>query len=100
MVKVFSRIVTILLFLLLGAEIWLKYPDNHGAGIDAYKVPWVVTVIVNVCYMIWIRRIALYRIAALALFVLLLFLCDRFNVVVDYEEWTARGMPDWGVLQR
>ncbi len=98
--KTLSCVAICVLFFLLIMEIWVKYPDNHGAGIDAYKVPWVVTVIVNVCYMIWIRRIALYRIAALALFVLLLFLCDRFNVVVDYEEWTARGMPDWGVLQR
>ena len=81
-------------------EIWVKYPDNHGAGIDFYKIPWVVTAILNVCYMVQIKRLAPYRIAALALFALLLLLCDRFNVVVDYEEWTARGMPDWGVLQR
>ena len=98
--KTLSCVATCVLFFLLGMEIWVKYPDNHGAGIDVYKIPWVVTAILNVCYMVQIKRLAPYRIAALALFALLLLLCDRFNVVVDYEEWTARGMPDWGVLQR
>ena len=97
--KTLSCVAIYVLYFLLGMEICVKYPHNHGAGIDFYKIPWVVTAILNVCYMVWIKRLAPYRIVALAFFVLLLFLCDRYNVVVDYEEWTARGMPRWGESQ-
>ena len=33
----------------------------------------------------------------LSLLCLMLILCsDWFNVYVDYDTWTSRGMPDWG----
>ena len=83
-------------FLILGMDVWLKYPSNHGGGLCLYIVLGVWALIVNVFSMIQIKRFSPYRTGALALLALLLYLCDRFNVLVKYEEWIRRGMPEWG----
>ena len=87
-------------FVVLAAEVWLKYPSNHGGGAFEYANVGFVALFVNMAYMFFSRRLAICRILALASFFVLLYACDRFNVLVQYEEWIARGMPDWGVLQK
>lgn len=87
-------------FMVLAAEVWLKYPSNHGGSAFDYAETGFVALLVNVVYMFCSRRLAVCRILAIAFFFVLLYVCDRFNVLVQYEEWIARGMPDWGVLQK
>ena len=87
-------------FLLLVAEVWLKYPSNHGGSAYEYANIAFFSIFVNVVYMIFSRRLAICRVLAFACFFALLYACDRFNVLVHYDEWIARGMSDWGVLQK
>ena len=95
-----SMFFVLLPFVVLSAEVWLKYPSNHGGSAFEYAETGFVALFVNVVYMIFSRRLAICRILVLASFFALLYVCDRFNVLVQYEEWIARGMPDWGVLQK
>ena len=56
----------------------------------------VLMVVVNAGTMVWRRRIAWWRVLLLVVFGVLLMVCDRCNILVDYDTWTSRGMPDWG----
>ncbi len=76
--------------------IWLRYPDNHGAGPMAFR--WVFGVILLVSIGCWIRT-AKPPVPALALAVLgflAVWFVDGRNIMVNYDEWVARGMPAWG----
>ena len=75
---------------------WLKYPSNHDGGLVVYVALGVFALIANLLYVITSKRLALLRTVALAVFALLLYACDRFNVHITYEKWIKRGMPEWG----
>ena len=94
--KRISMFFVFLPFLLLVAEVWLKYPSNHGGSAFEYANIGFFSLFVNLVYMISSRRLAICRILAFACFFALLYACDKFNVLVHYDEWIARGMPEWG----
>ena len=87
-------------YVLLVIEVWVKYPHNHGGGPRLYIVLGVIALVLNVCYMLLSRRLAPIRMIAIGLLAILLYACDRFNILVEYERWGERGLPDWGTWQR
>jgi hypothetical protein len=94
--KIFSAIALAAPFALLCVEVLVKFPWNHGGGVGPYVVLGAVALGANVLWMAVERRVGWFRVGALVVLGLALWLCDRLNVVVDYDEWIARGMPDWG----
>ena len=85
----------IMMLSLLCCEIAFRYPCNHGAGFYCYLYPVCGLIVVSFVYGFLLKgsKVGL----CLSLMCLLLILCsDWFNVYVDYNIWTRRGMPDWG----
>ena len=91
-----STLVLIVPFALLMAEVLVKYPSNHGGGTVLHVALGGLATVINVVYMVCARRLTFIRIGILALFALLLYACDRYNVLITYEDWVERGMPEWG----
>lgn len=87
-------------YILLGIEVWVKYPDNHGGGPELYIVLGAIALVLNVYYMVLTRRFAPIRMLAIGLLAILLYACDRFNILVEYDRWGKRGLPDWGTFQK
>ena len=87
-------------YILLSIEVWVKYPDNHGGGPMFYIVLGAIALVINICYMILTKRFAPIRMVMIGLFAILLYACDRFNILVEYDRWGSRGLPDWGTFQR
>ena len=83
-------------FAAAGIEIWVKYPCNHGGGLALPVALGVLALVLNLLWMVRVRRVSWFRIGALVSLALLLLACDRFNVSLSYEEWIRRGMPEWG----
>ena len=98
MKKVFGRVAlwpSVILLLLICGEIVFRYPCNHGAGFYCYLylVCGLIAVSFVNGFLLKGSKIGIY----LSLLCLMLILCsDWFNVYVDYDTWTSRGMPDWG----
>lgn len=98
MVTGLTFVLTGLLYAVLFAELIARYPCNHAGGTGMYWWGLVLMVVVNAGTMVWWRRIAWWRVLLLVVFGVLLMVCDRCNILVDYDTWTSRGMPDWGEL--
>ena len=46
------------------------------------------------------RRKLIFAFVFFVLFYLfLLIIFDKFNILVEYEEWVSRGIPEWGTLR-
>ena len=86
-------------FIVLGVEIWVKYPYNHGGGLGVYIALGAFAFLANLFYMAFVKRFAVFRIVSVAVFALLLYACDRFNIYVSYGKWIERGMPEWGAVE-
>ena len=98
MKKVFGWVAlwpSVILLLLICGEIVFRSPCNHGAGFYCYLylVCGLIAVSFVNGFLLKDSKIGIY----LSLLCLMLILCsDWFNVYVDYDTWTSRGMPDWG----
>jgi hypothetical protein len=85
--------------LVLVGLIWLRYPDNHGAGPFAFR--WFFGALLVLALMTWVimsKPPFLAAILSLIGFVAT-WLLDHRNIMVDYDEWINRGMPEWGVVK-
>ena len=86
---------SVVIILLICGEIILRYPCNHGAGFYCYLYPVCGLIVLSGVYGFFLRRSKIGLILSLICLVLIL-VSDLFNVYVDYDVWTHRGMPDWG----
>lgn len=81
--------------MLIGGEVMLRYPCNHGAGFYCYLYPVYGLIILSGFYG-FILRVSKIGFFMSLLCLILILISDLFNVYVDYDVWTRRGMPDWG----
>ena len=87
-----------LAILALAGLIWLRYPDNHGAGPDGFR--WIFGVLIVAAVVYWLLT-SKANYLALGLSIVGLatnWFLDRRNFMVDYDEWIKRGMPEWGSM--
>jgi hypothetical protein len=85
---------------MLVAEIWLRYPDNHGAGPVFYRWLFAGALLASLGFR-WLASMVHWPSLMLALFGLLLtWIVDARNIMVNYDEWIKRRMPDWGESTR
>lgn len=74
----------------------IRYPDNHGASPEGYRV-FFFTLLVLSCFHILRRNrlsLAVFILAAIGL--ISTWVIDHRNIMVDYYVWIERGMPAWG----
>ena len=85
---------TINLFLIL--LIIYRYPDNHGYFPDIFKIILILIPILMLSEVKKNNRTALLASLTSSIGILLLFIIDETNMLIDYETWIMRGMPQWG----
>ena len=78
------------------AEIVHKHPDNHGGSPWGYGSLTVAGLVATLVVCVLKRRLVWRRCMFAAAFVLLVWCCDVFNILIPYEIWIERGMPTWG----
>lgn len=78
------------------ALIWLRYPGNHGAGPEMFRWFFGIHLLAGAWYWISTSRPALLAIACAVLGLGATWIADHRNIIVDYDEWLRRGMPQWG----
>lgn len=88
-----------MLYLILLGIICVRYPSNHGEGTGVYWCGLLFVTALNLFEMKSGKDISWLRILLIFSFGLILIVCDQFNILVEYETWIARGMPNWGHFQ-
>jgi hypothetical protein len=77
--------------------ILIRYPGNHGSNAYEFMLSYLVIFLLLIIYLV-MKRVLFYRI--LLLFCLLgmgvCFYAEDFNVMLTYEQWIEKDMPDWG----
>lgn len=75
-----------------------KYPCNHGDG--PWLWVWLAASVAVVALVDWlVNRMSLVGGAISVIICLsLVFACDRLNMLVHYDVWLSRGMPDDTVI--
>lgn len=86
---------SVMLLLLICCEIAFRYPCNHGAGFYCYLYPVCGLLALSLVYGFMLNGSKL-GILFSSLCLILILCSDWFNVYVDYNTWTRRGMPSWG----
>lgn len=90
----------IMLLTLIGIsmlKMWRSYPDNHwGVDIRYGFILCVIDLILCVIglYVYGTNKWMVIGISIGILAGIFLFITDYFNVLVEYELWLKRGMPD------
>lgn len=74
------------------------YPHNHGYSVAAFVYGFLLIGLVSITFSIFKRQRWLGYLTVLLVSMVICFLCDRFNIIVSYETWTSRGLPEWGVF--
>ena len=79
------------------AEIALRYPCNHGAGFHSYMfhAVWMLILAIVNAVVLKGRKAGIYLSIMCILFI---FLSDRLNLYVSYDDWIKRGMPSFGEI--
>ena len=79
------------------AEIALRYPCNHGAGSHSYMfhAVWLLILAIVNAVVLKGRKAGIYLSIMCMLFI---FLSDRLNLYVSYDDWIKRGMPSFGEI--
>ena len=77
-------------------DVAVHYPCNHGGGIGGYFACMAGLMLIAAAWNALNRKIQWWFWLGLCAFGILLVLADMFNVMLPYEEWIARGMPEWG----
>lgn len=84
-----------ILYILLGYRI-ISNPVNH-IGIDIYLLMYFfifLTLLSIVAFVKTKNKISILTIIVGVISNILLFLIDEYNILVGYEKWLQRGMPN------
>lgn len=82
------------LYASIAIEMILKYPSDHGGGTTVFWGCLLVVASLDVVCMIGKRRVVWLMVRLMAIYAVALVACDAFNILLDYEEWIEKGMPD------
>lgn len=91
----FSLWPSVIIILLICGEVIFRYPCNHGSGFYRFLYPVCGLIILSGVYGFFLKESKLGFCLALICLILII-VSDLFNVYVDYDVWTHRGMPEWG----
>jgi hypothetical protein len=89
-----------LALILLAGLIWLRYPDNHGAGPIAFRWLFGVLLVLALGSCGILSKPPYLAVVLSLIGFIVTWLVDHRNIMVDYDEWIKRGMPEWGVVNR
>ena len=83
------------LLALMFVEIAVRYPCNHGAESHSYMfhAVWMLVLAIVNAVVLKGRKAGIYLSIMCMLFI---FLSDRLNLYVSYDDWIKRGMPSFG----
>lgn len=76
--------------------IWLRYPDNHGAGPMVFRWVFGVILLASMGCWIWTAKLPVPALGLAVLGLLAVWFVNWRNIMVNYDEWVVRGMPEWG----
>ena len=81
------------MFVLIG----IRYPDNHGAG-PSFFVFLFVGILLGALLICTTSKSKIIIVIICCSFsgLFITYLVDRYNIMVDYDVWIERGMPEWG----
>lgn len=79
-------------------EILVRFPDNHSASPYFYLPIFVTSVLICGMVSIVYGRVPWGALLCCCLGIVMVIVCDIFNIWVDYNVWCARGLPSWGIL--
>jgi ABC-type transport system involved in multi-copper enzyme maturation permease subunit len=82
--------------LALAIEVAVRYPDNHASGVWGYAVYFSCILLLALYLSIFKSREWVFLLAASVALLLVVYACDRWNIMVSYETWIERGMPSFG----
>lgn len=97
--------VTLAVSVLLGlvwmvALVWLRYPDNHGGGPGTFGWYFFIVLVAALAHGVGAAKAPLLAIALASTGLIATWIADERNIIVEYEEWIRRGMPEWGTPKR
>jgi len=78
------------------AGIWWAYPDNHGAGPVWFQRFFIAIATASGVAAVGVRQLHWPTLGIAVLGLLATWIVDQRNIIVDYDDWIARGMPEWG----
>jgi hypothetical protein len=80
--------------------IWLRYPDNHGAGPILFRWFFAILFIMSGCHWFFAAKPPVTVMSCALIGFALTWIVDHRNIMVDYDEWIRRGMPEWGQVSK
>lgn len=89
--KKFLLISTLLIVTEIVAELFFRYPCNHG---NDFHVHAYILILILLLSLTSKNNIVVAIISSTAL--MLIMLIDHYNIGIKYETWIERGMPEWG----
>jgi hypothetical protein len=81
---------------LLGLLIYYRFPDNHGWGREFFQWIYVFLLLLSLVCMKFSFRAGAGLVILSALGLGLIYCVNEWNVLVGYDEWIERRMPEWG----
>ena len=82
--------------LYMAFAIGIRYPDNHADSL--FTLNYFFAVVLLGAAIIYFKTATLPKMLILfsVLGIIALWLIDRQNILVSYDDWIRRGMPEWG----
>jgi len=80
--------------------IWLRFPDNHGGGPIAFRWFFAGLLFLFWCFRFFASRAPSFFIACALIGLISTLVVNHRNIMVDYDEWIRRGMPEWGQARK
>ncbi len=79
------------------AELAIRFPCNHADKlIFCYRDCVYVLAFFEIMYSLFKKELCIAFWIIFSLSFTIPMIEDKFNILVTYETWTNRGMPDWG----
>ncbi len=78
------------------AMIIVRYPTNHGSSAQGFCT--IFALFLALCLALWFatKRLPVLSLVIVLVSLLAAVVADRANLMMSYEEWLKRGMPEWG----
>ena len=90
-------IVLVGVLLLHIAELVIRFPCNHANKlIFSYRDCIYALLLFEIIYSLFKKELCIAFWIVFSLSFAIPIVEDKFNILVTYETWTSRGMPDWG----
>lgn len=99
MINIISRLILILSLLAIAGMcilIVVRYPCNHGAGSLVFLSVFIILIFISLSFIKQTNEFAFISLIISCIGVVFSFFCDYWNIMLDYDVWLDRNMPEWG----